>query len=283
MQTFVHSEPVDLVEVSCPACGMWGYEAVLTRNGYRIVRCESCSCLFVNPRPREPYLVAIYRRFPQLANGREGQVGDDPSDGQREAYYRLRVLMKHVEAGRLLDLGCGRGDFLSVAGRIFDVVGVDIVPRLRPSLESVPVFEGRLEDAHFERQSFDVVSAVEVFEHLFDPRRTLAEIRRILKPEGWLLLQTGDADGLPPRLNVEKWTYVQPPIHLNLFSRKALGRLLGDTGFRVVARWSFGRAPTKVPFIARFPAGESFRPLLDFAARRGLLGCMILASKKGAG
>ena len=274
------AEPYEVVHVPCPGCGSEISALETKKNGFSVVRCLECSCLYVNPRPIEPQLVEIYRRIPQLSNGREGQSVDNVEDGRREAAYRLRRMIQFVKAGRLLDLGCGRGDFLTVAHRHFDAVGVDIVNRTRPELSPSSVFEGRLEDARFDRDSFDAITAVEVFEHLFDPRRTLREIHRILRPGGMLLLQTGDPDGLPARMNLDRWSYLQPPIHLNFLGRRALHTLFAGAGFRVLRAWSFGRAPQRTPVIARFLNSETLRPLFDLTARVGVLGQMYAVVKE---
>jgi len=261
-------------EVPCPACGGSRSDEVMVRNGFPIVRCQSCQCVFVRNRPIENCLVGIYERFPQLSSGREGQLTDDPMEGRTEAEYRLRHLREFATSGRLLDIGCGRGDFLLAASRDFDVYGVDLVPRLRPDAQDVRVFRGRLEDAALPDNFFDAVSAVETLEHLFDPRRTLGVIHRILKPRGILLFQTGDVDSIRARLNLETWTYLQPPVHLNFFSREALRRLAAGVGFEPVRSWSFGRAPTRFPIFRHFGPTELLRPALDWAARAGLLGAM---------
>jgi len=266
-------------DVPCPACGDDNHEPKVVRNGFQVVHCRGCGSLYVRERPEEGALRGIYEQFPQLSGGREGQVDDDPEDGLWEADYRLRRLLEFCGSGRLLDLGCGRGYFLVRASGHFDVQGVDIMPRLRPEALGLPVFRGRLEEAAFPDDSFDVVTAVEVFEHLFDPRRTVREIHRITKPRGILLSQTGDADSLRAQLNPESWTYIQPPVHLNIFSRAGLGKLLVSSGFEPVKCWSFGRAPNRIPVIATAWKSGALRPILDWAARSRLLGQMCIWRK----
>jgi SAM-dependent methyltransferase len=268
------AETISSVDLPCPACAESAAQAYTMRNRMAIVRCSSCGCLYVRPRPRESELAAIYERFPQLSNGREGQTQDDPEDGRWEATDRLRRLQTLAPSGRLLDLGCGRGDFLAAASVAFDVQGVDLVPRPRREAEGLPTFRGSLEEARFPDATFDVVTAVEVMEHLFDPRRTLGEIHRILKPRGIFLFQTGDADSLRARLNPETWTYLQPPIHLNVFSRSSLRRLATEFRFRPIQSWSFGRAPTKMPIVLRIWKAAPLRRFWDVAASVGILGQM---------
>jgi SAM-dependent methyltransferase len=278
LATFSHD--MNVKETSCPACDGMGHHLLMRRNGFPIVRCETCQTLYACPRPVESDIARLYERFPQLSQGREGHVVDDPEDGRWEAEYRLRRLLSFVSSGHLLDLGCGQGDFLVTARSHFDVQGVDLCPRLRPEAQGIPVFRGRLEDAPFPAESFETISAVEVFEHLFDPRRTLREVYRFLKPGGIFLLQTGDADSFRRRLNSYTWTYLQPPVHLNVFSREGLRRMREEVGFEPLASWSFGRAPKKVPLLQLLWRSPALRPALDLSARGGLIGAMSVWRKR---
>jgi len=272
----------ELVYVDCPGCDSKHSVFETTKNGFRVVRCLECSSLYVNPRPIEPELLEIYRRVPQLSNSREGQPVHDGEDARREADYRLSRLMQFVKTGRILDLGCGRGDFLLRARPLFDAGGGDIVNRTPSHPPDIPVFEGRLEDARFEPESFDAVTAIEVFEHLFDPHGALKEIHRILRPGGILLLQTGDPGALPARLNLGRLSYLHPPIHLNFLSHHAVLERLKGVGLRVIGTWSFGRAPTRTPGISHLSNPEILRPVFDLTARIGVLGRLYAASKEAS-
>jgi len=265
--------------VVCPGCGADKSGRATVRNGFPIVRCSSCESLYVPSRPLEQNLTTIYERLPQLSNGREGLLDDDPEEGRREAEYRLTRLLEFVKSGRLIDLGCGRGDFLDAAKAHFSVEGVDLTPRLRPNMTGLKVFKGRLEDAGLPENAFDVITAIEVIEHLSDPRRTVREIHRILKTGGYLLFQTGDPGSLRARLNLKTWSYLQPPVHLNFFSRKALRRMADSQGFEELKSWSFGRAPGRIPFSKEVFRADAVRRVFDWAAGRGLIGAMYIWRK----
>lgn len=270
------------VEVACPVCLSSAYNLATVRNGFAVVKCKKCSCLLANPRPSEESLIRLYQDYPKIVENLGGEVRDNPEDSRREAQYHVRHLSRFVRGGRLLDLGCGSGDLLEIAQAAFDVCGVDVAPRLRRGSKSLTVFEGRLEDAAFESASFNAVTAVEVIEHLFDPRRTLEEIHRVLMPGGMFLVQTGDAGSLPARLGLDRWSYVQPPVHLNFFTRKTLVRLLRQTGFQIRGGWSFGRAPGRLPIVRRLRTREYLRPLLNLASDWGILGQMYVAVRTSA-
>jgi SAM-dependent methyltransferase len=280
-----------LVTVECPACGSVEQSPAATRQGFTYVRCGNCSCLYISRRPTEDALLEMYRRFPESAAGDEVESYDS-RDEVREARYRFQRVLQVARSGRLLDVGCGRGDFLRAAQLSFEVFGVDVAARLEASDLEIRFFEGRLEDASFEEGSFQIVTAFEVLEHLFDPASTLREVHRVLADKGLFVFQTGDSDSLRARLAMDSWPYLQPPVHLNIFGRRSLAMLMQRTGFRIAKSWSFGKAARRVTGLTGLPYPEFLRPVLDVTARFGLIGRLCAAirveasplpSKSGAG
>ena len=221
----------------------------------------------------------LYEDYPNVVQALGGRINTDLGDARREAAYHLSRLGQFARSGRFLDLGCGRGDLLLAARGRFEVYGVDISPHLREEARDVQMFVGRIEDAPFKDGFFDAAAAIEVIEHLFDPRRTMRKVNRILAPHGVVLLQTGDASSFPARLGLDRWMYLQPPVHLNFFSREGLARLLKFAGFRILRGWSFGRAPQRIRGLSRLSDSAVVRPILDFVAGRGLIGQVHIAIK----
>ena len=100
--------------------------------------------------------------------------------------------------------------------------------------KGLDVATGTLEDAGFADAHFDVVVLNHVIEHVPDPRALLVEIRRILRPEGLIVLGAPNAGSLMARLIGARWASFRPGEHIWHFTPSTLRRLVESEGFRVV-------------------------------------------------
>lgn len=110
---------------------------------------------------------------------------------------RRRVLRRVIDQidlppnARVLDAGCGSGRNMVELARLGEVTGVELSPasvavaRERGVGE---VLEGTVEDLPFPDDSFDFAVCLDVIEHLDEDRPTLRELRRVVRPGGWLLV-----------------------------------------------------------------------------------------------
>lgn len=140
-----------------------------------------------------------------------------------------------VPDGILLDIGCGNGRFLSNMQALgWNAQGVEFsetgVQACRKS--GLAVHHGTLESAAFASDSFDVVTARHLIEHLPDPSGFVREVARILKPGGTLLLETPNADSLGRAWLGPKWFANEVPRHIFLFNEKNLELLLTRNGLQ---------------------------------------------------
>ena len=172
---------------------------------------------------------------------------------------RRGFLMRYATAGeRALDLGCGGGEFTAaLAGAGVDPIGVEVaeaaVARARTRIPSL-ISGSRPIDGPLplEDNSFDLVWASEVIEHVADTARWLSEVRRVLVPRGRLLLTTPSHGRLRMALHgVERFS---EPLgdHLHLYTRRSLSELLDEFGFASVEV----RAAGWLAAAATAPAGE---------------------------
>lgn len=136
--------------------------------------------------------------------------------------------------GRLLDVGCGDGSVLMLAeSKGWEAVGVDVDPDAvaHARRRGLTAHSGRLADQRFAEAAFDLVLMNHVIEHVHDPLGTLKEIRRILRPDGQLVVTTPNADSWGHRHFGRHWRELDPPRHLWIFNARALAVLAKRAGF----------------------------------------------------
>ena len=151
---------------------------------------------------------------------------------------RLQQISRLQPGGRLLDIGCSRGEFLelvSETGR-YEFDGVDIsaeAARLASARLKRNIFCGTIENLSSAPGSYDVVTAWEVIEHMHDPGTFLRDIWRLLKPGGLLCLSTPNTDKVRNRIpGKPSDLFFIPPEHLFYFNRNNLRLLVAHAGFR---------------------------------------------------
>jgi len=140
------------------------------------------------------------------------------------------------KGARVLDAGCGRSLFTEIKPDWpFMIVAADVEhPLLRERRREFPNVHWAVADAHplpFRSASFDAVFAGELIEHLADPRRGLAEFRRVLHEGGLLILTTPNRLRLANVADRSERPY--SPDHLSELSYDEVHALLGDEGFEV--------------------------------------------------
>lgn len=198
----------------------FSYEHTLT---YRIVRCKKCRHAYSSPRPENLYL--YYRDVVDLEY-LKNQV-------QRIKNFEIIVekLTNFITSGRLLDVGCSTGDFLSVAQNHFAAEGLELSSwaSKHAANRGFTIHTCTLEDLKA-NQPYNLVTLWGVIEHFEYPRNEVRHINRILEMGGFVSLWTGDIDSILSFLLRRKWWYIQGQ-HIQFFSLSSLDRLFQNSGF----------------------------------------------------
>jgi SAM-dependent methyltransferase len=188
--------------------------------------------------------------FPPAAELDEGygEVSEsaylDEEAGQRATAARaLARIERHVEVGRICDVGCWVGFLLSEAERRgWQATGVEpsrFAGDIARERLGVDVKTGTIDSLERTDADFDAVVMGDVIEHLPDPGTALDQIGSALRPGGVLYLALPDAGSTVARRLGARWWSVLPT-HVQYFSRQSLARLLSYHGFAV--EW-MGTAP----------------------------------------
>ncbi|NIO87116.1 MAG: methyltransferase domain-containing protein, partial [Candidatus Aminicenantes bacterium] len=148
-----------------------------------------------------------------------------------------RVILSVSRPGaKLLEIGCARGYLLKLAKDIgYDVQGVEVSSYASDIARNagLSVFNGTMKDISLAENSFDVVVAIDVIEHVVDPINFLLTVKKYLKQGGMLVLKTPNISSIFARIGGKNWIGFNP-YHIFLFSPDTLGSLCNKTGFDIV-------------------------------------------------
>jgi SAM-dependent methyltransferase len=197
--------------------------------------------VFTSRLPSAEESAKYYASF--YGEGRDIPVPDFVLDQLRNL---ARSLVGYRVVGRWLDIGCGRGTLLRAAGAEgWEAVGTEIAPASVDSMraQGLDARLGTTQELDLPPSGFDVVSVVEVLEHVPDPDVLLAEAARLLRPGGALYLTTPHARGISGRLLGTGWSVVAPPEHLQLFSTAGIRSALSRGGLQTVSVATTGVNP----------------------------------------
>ncbi len=246
----------------CRFCKSKNLKLFLKRKKERdLVECQGCGLVFVSPFPtkseiRKIYTKETFAKFNPKDKTRAG-YGHYLEEGniRREMMRKIVSLVeKYKKRGKLLEAGCALGFFLEEAKKSgFEVWGVEIMDFAvdycrKRGLKQIS--KGSLEENKFPDSSFDVVAALQLLEHIWDPGAFLQEAKRVLKPNGILVIFVPDRKSITARLMGKHWFGYYHYQHLFVFDKKTLRNYLDKTGFKILGVGSEGPAWffTKTPF-----------------------------------
>ena len=210
---------------------------------YSLSRCAGCGLVFLNPRPALEHSGVHHR-----------EDGYDPFLSLRQsrglldtAYVRLRNwtlkwkkrLARRITAdhGKVLDIGCGTGEFLKVLMQDYQVEGIEPEPQAAQWARErfgLKVHTGYLADIPLEDGKYDLVTLWHVLEHIPDPAGELNRIHRLLSNPGKLLVALPNIRSLDARIYGSCWIAIDAPRHLWHFTHNPLILLAAKCGFSLV-------------------------------------------------
>lgn len=283
--------------VNCPICAGPGSRDFAVSNGMKIVRCEGCGLLYVNPRGSSEAHAA---HFEDEYIKDEKRATVDFISFREESLKREADIIKKLlpRGGRLLDIGAASGAFLKCfkGDPRWKAEGVEpsrFAAEFACKELGLKVHQGFLIDQKFPSSSFDVLTSLDTFMLHPEPEKDLKEMARILKPGGLLAVEIPGLSfrlfknkgvvcrllyGVPVKLNAG--------VHLYYYSKETLSRLCAKFGFEVAGSYP-ERSPSygPVPFRMVTAAYYSLTGLLYRVSSGAINACpkeFIVFRKRGA-
>src|SRR5574341_1204905 len=199
------SRGLTMLHPACPVCGGETDKASL-QGPYFYWRCRACGSSHLHPQPPPETLDCFYADFHASAE-RGGLFADFEARMIADFPAKARIVGRYLgvrengmqAAPRVLDVGCGKGFFVQELSRLgMRVEGIDIAEAaVRQGQENLGIRglrTGRIEEQADWRTCFDGVTCWATIEHMPSPKRFFESVRRVMKPGGYLFLDTGLAD-----------------------------------------------------------------------------------------
>ena len=223
---------------ACPVCGGVRLFYQFSVETFRIVRCHDCSLMGTNPQPADAELTRLHGT--EVLTIERSDVGlahiSELHQATADGFLDLLALYGARPGARMLEIGCGRGDFLlRAAARGYRVTGVEFSASACDTAracagDAATIVEAHTDDLSPVGGSHDVCVLSDIIEHVRDPRALLARAHRLLKPGGILMVAAPSLDSLPARLLRNRWAQFRPE-HLWYFKAATLETLLSHEGF----------------------------------------------------
>ncbi|MFH0764967.1 MAG: class I SAM-dependent methyltransferase [Calditrichota bacterium] len=210
---------------------------------YRLVRCASCSLVYLNPRPSFGPKDDFYREEgydPFLSMRKKLRFSDRVYTRARRwtLNWKRRLIQRWMPAGaRILDVGCGTGEFLNALKQDYQVQGIEPESQAAEWARrefGLLVSTGTLLKAGLADGSFDMITLWHVLEHVPEPLAELAELHRLLTPTGRLLLALPNIGSVDARTYRRHWVALDAPRHIWHFQPSHIKLLAARGGFRLL-------------------------------------------------
>ena len=225
---------------TCDCCGADGWIYLFAENGFNLGRCTECGLHYVRPMPsltqRMTEMESSHYAGNLITSGAAVHLAQERQSRLALESY-VAVAHRFAPAGKWMDIGCGTGTFMAlVRARGIKAEGIELTRERRDvALQETggPIYDAPLEALDLPPKSFAAVTLINVFSHLTCPTETLTHIRRVLVPDGIILLRTGEIGPNVRKRHVYSWDLGD---HLYFLGERTAERYAAKLNFRVVHR-----------------------------------------------
>lgn len=293
----------------CPACGNNNDTSLVFErrdnddsipDKWRMVRCEKCKSIWLDPRPDALSLPHAYADY----YTHNAETDEAPKNGTSEVVWKLihgylnhrfnmhrypesrwgHALFSLIEPwrlkldyygrhltqsrvgkpGRLLDIGSGNGAFLARAVEMgWQALGCEIDPKAVAVCRGIgiDVIEGDAFHPSLNKQSFDFITMSHVIEHVVDQQALLRRVNKLLRPGGYLWIALPNPESIGIHVFGAAWHALHPPYHLSVPSQAILISWLKEEGFSNISRMRRGAHTRNVWKISKGIAQREALPI----------------------
>ena len=199
-----------------------GYESV------GLIKCNPCKFIFCKNIPSKDelnkYYTDSYERTRYLSPITISRFNE-----------LLEGFEKYRKTGKILDIGAGYGFFLEIARQKgWDVYGTEITDEAvtHCKKKGIKMSKGELQNISLEENTFDVIVAIEVLEHVNNPGEYIEHAHKALRKGGFFYITTPNFNAILRYHLRDKYNIIGYPNHLCYFTNKTLRKLVANYGFK---------------------------------------------------
>jgi 2-polyprenyl-3-methyl-5-hydroxy-6-metoxy-1,4-benzoquinol methylase len=259
------------VKTKCPLCENSQISDHFTIERYKYQfktsRCNSCKFIFMNPQFTEEIINNMYDMNYYSGNSDYSYLDEREIFNYSEYVWNSRIdfINRYIPGGNFLDIGSSFGGLLQSARKKFIPYGIELSEysaQYSKKFFGENIHNGTLENHNFKYSSMDVITMIELIEHLENPVKAIIECYKLLKKNGLLVIQTANMEGLQAKMLKNSYAYYMPG-HLSYFSKSNLLWILEQTGFSKIEFFH----PVEFGLIPKLKkSSNSFKSILDYKA-----------------
>jgi len=219
---------------------------------FNLIKCGKCGLVYLSPKPKNikkyyldnyepynPHSKDLYFSFYQTLVKSFYKKKKTLIDLSKSVFCRIFYPQPTSECGKILDIGCGNGGYLSILkDGGWEVYGLDFSKKAVDFAQNerglINIKQARTEILDYPNNFFDLITMNHLIEHLPNPKKTLIEAKRVLKTGGIISITTPNFSSLNEKIFKTNWFPLETPRHLFLFEAKVLIKLIGEIdGLRV--------------------------------------------------
>lgn len=234
--------------IKCRLCGSENIRLLFSKQTFLnyddkmwdIFECLDCGLKFIlkNQYPNFDYEKFYNFRYRNRALD-NNYIYQGATYWKHQAKILSRLLPK--ENIRILDIGCGAGNFLYHAPKPWAKYGVELSNlTIIGKKHGLSILQQNIEDIEIEDNFFDIITMYASIEHLIDINKVFNKIHSLLKPSGILAIMTADSNSLKAKLKKQNWHMYSPPEHQFFFNAKSLDKFLAEYNLQLIYRYYTG-------------------------------------------
>ena len=256
---------------SCPICTtemkfkFVTKDYLVTGESFDIVECEACSIRTTTPFPDKKIIGNYYSSDDYISH-------DDKVSGIFDSIYGLvrtyqlnkkkKLIGKYFNKsnGKILDIGCGAGDFLQyMKENHWNINGVDTSNKVRKIAKkklNIKVMDPK--DWINNKEKYDVITCWHSLEHVHEPWVYLDKIKKSLTLDGFLIVALPNYQSTDAKIYKEFWAAYDTPRHLYHFTIKSMNKTIKPHGLNIESIYRMNFDPFYVSMLSAKHMGKSF-------------------------